>query len=191
MRFKSLLLLISIMLLLPVTGLAKEKDFRKATWGMSKQEVIKSEGKKPKQTADNVIVYNDNIAGLSCYAGYIFTENKLTRGSYIFTVKHSNNNDYIADYENIKNLLKKKYGEPEADSIVWKNDLFRSEHQQWGTAISIGHLVYYSTWETENTSVELSLTGENYKMEFRLDYMSKQLKDLEKGAKEKEALDNL
>ena len=91
--------------------------------------------------------------------------------------KHTNKNLYINDYESLKEILTKKYGKPEIDKVIWKNDLFKSAKQDWGTAISIGHLEYFSSWETPTTYINLGLNGDNYKISLTLGYESRELKE--------------
>lgn len=191
MKIKFFLSFVIFMLFLPIISNAKEKDFRKANWGMSKQEVIKMEGKKPDHTKNNAMAYRDTVAGFTCFAGYGFIENKLTRGFYSFIHEHSNSTDFIGDYEKLKELLTKKYGAPVEDEVWWKNDLYRSDPQHWGMAIEVGHLVYYAVWKTEDTEIELNLFGENFHTSLRIDYTAKQFENLEKGEREKKELDAL
>ncbi|GAH24772.1 unnamed protein product [marine sediment metagenome] len=58
-------------------------------------------------------------------------------------------------------------------------------------AISAGHLVYGSSWETSTTKIELMLWGDNYKINLTLFYTSKELEEWVKRIKEKEALKDL
>ncbi|MDI6850997.1 MAG: DUF3157 family protein [bacterium] len=164
-------------------------DFRKTNWGMNKAEVKKTEKSKIVKEDENLLAYQGNVGGLECFILYIFAEGKLVRGKYVFTVTHSNKNDYILDYSTLKEFLVKKYGKPIKDSQLWKNDLYRDEYQNWGFAVSLGHLVYFADWETPNTHIILALYGENYEITLAIEYQSKKLKKLEEKEKEKKALD--
>jgi len=73
--------------------------------------------------------------------------------------------------------------------LFGKIDLYKDDYSDWGTAISLGHLLYFSTWETENTEIASILTGENFDISCVIEYSSKSLEELEKKAKEKKALD--
>ncbi len=64
------------------------------------------------------------ISELDCVVVYFFTNNLLTGARYYFTESHSNDNDYIYDYNSMKELLTKKYGEPTTDDDWWKDDLY-------------------------------------------------------------------
>ena len=52
-------------------------------------------------------------------------------------------------------------------------------------AVSIGHLVFVSAWETDRTQIYLLLKGENYKLSVGLVYTSKLHKELRDKADEK------
>ena len=165
-------------------------DFRNTRWGMSLDEVKNSEENQPTNNKNDLLVYINEIAGLSCKIVYIFADNKLTRAKYVFTNEHSNKNDFIVDYNEMKELLSKKYGVP-YDKELWKNDLYKDDYGQWGFAISLGHLMYYSEWATPNTSIKLVLNGENYNIDFQLEYSSSNLIKVEKEIGEKKILDKL
>jgi len=167
-----------------------DSTFRKSEWGASKAQVKNEEKLKLLQEDDNILAYQSTVLGFDALIGYIFTGDKLTRGKYVFQEEHSNKSDFISDYETLKKLLTKKFGKPKKDKTIWKNDLYRDDYEDWGTAISIGHLLYFATWETEESEITLMLSGENYKINLLTEFLSIKLKDYEENIKEKEALDD-
>ena len=171
-------------------------DIRKANWGMNTYQVINSENNAPSDsitstTGRSIIIYKSSINNISCDIGYIFIKNQLTRVKYIFNNEHSNKNEFIDDYKNIRELLIKKYGTPVKNETIWKNDLFKKDYDQWGTAISIGHLGYFSTWENNKTYIICYLNGDNYEIKFGIEYSSIKLKDLEDSISNKKVMDEL
>ena len=166
-------------------------DFRKTNWGMSKEQVKETEkGKIVSENEDEVIFrvpdFDDNFE-----CGYSFLENKLYNSTYLFIGEHTNLNDYIDDYERIKEALTKKYGKPIKDTISWKNDLYKNDKQYWGLAIVSGDLDYFTLWETSTTTILLALFGNNYDISLGIRYESKELRQWvvkirEKEKKEKE-----
>jgi hypothetical protein len=165
-------------------------DFRKTTWGMSKSQVKATEVGPPDER-DDVLSYSIEIAGMRCFLVYIFVEDKLVRAKYRFAAEHSNKNDYIEDYLDLKKTLEKKYGELKEDDVLWKDNLYRKDSSERGFAVSLGHLSYYSEWDTENTAILLFLTGENYTIKLGIEYSSKVLKNLENKTREKEQASEL
>jgi hypothetical protein len=166
-------------------------DFRNVFWGQPKADIIKSEKNSNITFVDsnkNVIIYDGKIAGLSTKIAYIFVQNKLVRAKYVFEESHTNDNDYIADYDNIKGILIEKYSNPTEDTHYWKNDLYRDDFTQWGFAVSLGHTSYFTDWETEKSSILLSLLGDNYKIRHEVQYSSKELGELEKQENKKKEL---
>ncbi|GAI82346.1 unnamed protein product [marine sediment metagenome] len=107
----------------------------------------------------------------------VFLQDKLYNTGYVFTGEHSNKNDYIRDYKNLKGILTKKYGKPKSDRTTWDNDLFKNDRSQWGLAVSIGHLSYGTMWETSNTYITLILNGDNYEITLLAAYDSRKLKN--------------
>jgi hypothetical protein len=124
---------------------------------------------------------------MPCLISYYFAENQLVAGRYIFLSEHSNKNLYINDYDDIKESLIKKYGQPNVDRPVWNNDLYKNDPSEWGMAISVGHLSYTAGWQLANTQIILHLGGDNYDITLGLDYHStlKSHEDLRTKAKEK------
>jgi hypothetical protein len=178
--------------------LKEEYNFRKTVWGMTKESVKHTEKRKPVFDRENDLVYNDTLMSLNMGVFYHFVENKLVSSGYGVIEKHSNKNLYINDYKELKNVLLEKYGDPsdrwfdgeKYKEILWLNDLYKDNPSHWGFAISLGHLVYQSCWETDETEIVLKLNGDNYEIQLNLVYYSKKLKHLEEKEKEDEKLKN-
>lgn len=94
----------------------------------------------------------------------------------MFAGEHTNKNDYIRDYEEIKEILTKKYGKPKDEIVSGENGMHRR-----------------TSWETSTTEIDLTLSPSytlyNQEIETSLviSYDSKKLKEWVKQAKEKEA----
>jgi len=168
---------------------AEDYNFRKTKWGMSIAEVKSSEPLDVVKEEDNMLGYKTNVIGKDVFVVYFFIDNQLVRTRYVLAESHSNNNDYITDYNAFKEILIKKYGPPKKDETFWKNDLYKDDYSHWGTAISMGHLIYYSNWETEDTEINNMLMGDNFDISCIVEYSSKNLKEIEKKAQDKKALE--
>lgn len=190
---KVFLFLILAVLLISVLSFAQEKyDFRKTRWGMSKEEVKLSEGRKPDYDNGETIAYaGEKIANLRVNVYYSFVNDKLYRGGYGLAEKYIFKNKYIDDYKKLKELLVKKYGQPLIDRQIWHDDLYKDDPIEWGLAISIGHLEYLAGWERDNTNIRLVLEGENYKINLFVVYESKQWGAKAAREKEKESIEKL
>jgi hypothetical protein len=75
-----------------------------------------------------------------------------------------NKNAHIEDYENLKELLTKKYGKATWEEVNWIDDFYKDIKGNWGLAVARGELKYIITWETSTTLVQIKLEGDNYKI---------------------------
>ncbi len=170
--------------------LSQEKsDFRKTKWGMTKKEVKLAEVSEFIQERIEKLIYTTALKGLNAVIMYNFIEEKLVESAYMFVDKHSNKNDYISDYLMLKKILTKKYGKTKFEATKWRNDLYKSDNQHWGTAVSLGHLAYFAKWETTSSDIFLSLAGENFETSLSIQYTSNKFKTLIEEEKEKKELE--
>jgi hypothetical protein len=167
-----------------VSSGSEKYDFRKINWGMNKEQVKATEDKKPDFESDAFVGYKVEISGNDFSCVYNFLQDKLYSSKYIFNRTHTNKNDYIDDYVNLKEILIKKYGKPKIDKVTWENNLYKSDKQEWGMAISVGHLTYGAIWETPSTEIGLILGGDNYRIMLVIGYDSKELKEWARQIKE-------
>ncbi len=156
----------------------KGADFRVAKWGDSKKIVMQKEGKTDLSTIDNLYLFSDFVAGISCDVAYIFTNDKLTMAKYLFNPTHSNKNDFIKDFRELVNLMTEKYGKPDYNAPEWRNSLYKDDPDDYGFAVSLGHLSYSAGWLGETTGITVALYGENYKISLIIQYVSKKYEGL-------------
>lgn len=165
-------------------------DFRKTRWGMSMEQVKASESLKVAQTEKNMLAYRTNIIGKNVFIIYYFVHNKLFQARYALLDSHTNKNDFITDYNDFKKILTRKYGIPDQDRTIWRNDLYKNDPSNWGMAVIVGNLVYISNWQTHDTEITCLLGGDNFKATCGVEYKSKKLEQLERKAAEKNAISN-
>ena len=190
MKFHSRIIVAGLLVLfLSGISVADDSTFRKTKWGMSSAEVKATEPLEIAKEEENLLAYKNSVIGKDVFVVYFFIEDQLTRARYALAESHSNKNDFITDYEDFKKILTKKYGKPNQDESLWRNDLYKDDHSGWGTAISLGHLIYFSNWKTNNTEISNILSGENYNISCIVEYSSTNLKKIEKKAQEKKALE--
>ena len=165
MKLCKILVVAFVMLLLGTTGVFAEgqHDFRKTDWGMTKDEVIKAEGDNYSVDGDN-IYYLGTVDNKECFIIYMFKDGLLNSAVYAFIHLRSNQNDYIDDYNVLKALLNKKYGEPNFDNINWKDSSYEDNQDKYGMAVGKGHLEYKCSWNNDRTLIILGLTGEDDKI---------------------------
>jgi hypothetical protein len=181
-------LFIVVLALISFTTFA-QTDFRNSNWGDSSEKVRQSETTAIfKAKWDDAILYSTKLAGFEASLGYIFVGDKLVRANYDIREKHSNENEHISDYEKLKSLLIKKYGNATDDKVLWLNELYKDDHENYGLAVSIGHLAYYAKWEVGKTEIMILLNGDNYKIFSMIDYTGVDFKEYESKIKDKAVL---
>lgn len=166
-------------------------DFRNTRWGMTHAEVLRTETARPAQDTPELLIYPDQVVGLKMYVAYVFVDDKLVTGKYRVDETHTNKNDFMDDFVTLKAALTEKYGSPTEDKVDWKNDLYKGDEQHFGKAIGSGHLVMYSKWETDRTSVAILISGENYSISVNVHYKSRALSGLEDRTKVQDTVDEL
>ncbi|QDG51132.1 hypothetical protein FIV42_10410 [Persicimonas caeni] len=162
----------------PAPPTSEDTHFRDARWGMSRQQVKQLEDEDPIAEEELIVGYVDQLLGLKAGVYYVFIDNQLVRGVYGIIEDHTNDNEYIADYEDLKEALTRKYGEPEQDQVIWKSNTYRDHPDHWGMAVSMGDLTYLSTWAQSETDITLSLTGDNFESHLQVQYTSQELEHL-------------
>jgi len=182
---------LTIALFISVTCFSAERDLRNVNWGMSKEEVMNNETLTLVEQIDNNLVYFTSVSNLECLLIYEFVNNKLYSANYVFSEEHTTQNQYINDYFTIKGLLEKKYGEPVNYEERWNDSLFKSDPDKRGLAVSVGHLSYLISWETNQTEINLLMYGDNFKISTILFYQSKKLTETAQKQKEEKELDKL
>ena len=173
-----------LLLLLWSPSILYSQDFKTFYWGDSPEKVKSVEKATFLIGNESSILYETEIENLKCDFSYFFENGKLAGARYQFTGKHSNENLYIDDFEKVKNLLIEKYGKPNVDDEIWKNDLFKGKKDDYGLAISQGHLVLFVRWNFDRTHISTTLKGDNGKITHSINYFSQTVEHQEKAKKE-------
>ncbi len=158
------IILLSVMLV-SIAFAETKHDFRNTTWKMSIDEVKKLETSKFEQ--EEVIpvlsmiklIYKGSIEGFECKIGYEFLKGKLLWGGYKIIKNYENPEDYIIDFNKLKQFLINEYGEPIKDKQIWRNENYKDRLELWGLAVLNDQLDLISIWKTDTTVIELHLKG--------------------------------
>lgn len=142
--------------------------FRYANWGDSKETIISIEG-EPYIVDDTQLVYIDvPLMTYKTVVGYFFNNKGFEGGIYTITDQHTNNQEYINDFKNVKNSLSEKYGNPYKESEEWLGDLYKDDP---GMALYFGNLKYLDIYEGEDgLHVAHSLSCDNFKINHTIVY---------------------
>jgi len=186
-----LVLILAMFLVFSIIVLASDVkyDFRKTNWGMSKEQVKATENKKA-DYEDNFQLSYDEVtisgkSGKDFPCNYYFSADKLYSSAYGLGGRHTNNNLYIDDYEELREILTKEYGKPKTDKVIWKRDVFKDDKSYWGTAVVGGDLSCSAQWETPTTEINLKLFGEDWRIILIVSYESKELTEWARENNEK------
>jgi hypothetical protein len=138
-------------------------NFRNTYWGMNKAQVVRMEGRPDQQDNSGglaVIQYAKKISDMDCMIGYVFADNQLAKAKYSFLAKYEDKNQYIRSYKKIKDVLVEKYGNADAEKVLWQNKTYKDDRSNWGLALSLGHLEVNSLWKDADTEIQIRLHGE-------------------------------
>jgi|GEM_PF-2543918 len=143
-------------------------NFQGVTWQTTKSELKKlfPEG----TSTNNGYSQSTEVAGLKANLLFSFNQDKINLMGYVFDEKHTSKNLYIEDYSKLKNILIQKYGDPDEDKTNWRNSLYKNDYEDYGMAVSIGHLEYYTKWKLPDTDIILKLYGDNYDINLIVGY---------------------
>jgi hypothetical protein len=119
-----------------------------------------------------VLQYQGNIGDLGAIFTYCFAESRFVEGRYLITEDHENQNLFIGDFERVDSSLSEKYGKSTKLTTAWSNKLYKDDPDEWGLAVSIGHLVYQTEWAQPGMKIIHQLRGDNFKVLHLLYYTS-------------------
>ena len=139
-------------------------DFGSARWGMTKTQVSSLERSSLISDSGNSLKYNGRYNGASAKLDYVFSGNKLLKGTYLISGSLANEQAYIDSYEKLKEHLTSRYGKPQIDQELWINSLYKENPDRHGFAVYIGHLSYQARWITARSDIILELKSNDYNM---------------------------
>lgn len=149
-----------------------EFDFRKTTWGMSKEEVKASEIDQPQLEEENTLDYATLVDGNVMQYGYTFKDDKLYRAGYYLLTPLEDKQEYIDIYMRAKENLIDQYGPPVVDAEEQVNRDAEIKPDERAEAVCRGDMLYGAQWNLPRTGIQLILRGEDSKCHFTIMYVS-------------------
>ena len=141
-------------------------------WGENPERLRTSIASRAERDEQGALVYLRNVGEHGVLEGYEFSGDSLVRGQYVIVQRPINGlNEFIDYYTVLKKTLTEVFGQPVQDRVVWDNDLYRPVPDYWGVAVMMGHLHYQASWETDEGTITLELTGQQHSR-LKLDYKS-------------------
>ena len=136
----------------------EERDFRDMKWGMSLEEIVALEGEDYTKQPNGVIRYRDlYVGGYPVEAEYTLEEDSLVQCVYYTTHFENTMQEYLDDFELLKEKYLKKYGTPEYDTKKWADDIENPDQQNALQALAEGRMMYRTGWKSGNTEINLVL----------------------------------
>jgi len=136
-----------------------ELIFDEIDWGISKDEVIENmSGVIIEDDIEDQLAANDEYLELDVRKDYHFYDDQFSALSIHFTQEYDDPNDFIVDYENVKEHTETIYDEPESEHKGWMEGTVPRENL--GQAVADGDLIYNNEWEEdEKTKIQHVLFG--------------------------------
>ena len=137
--------LVYAILTLPTTSYPEVKfktiyDVRKVLWGMTKEQVTRSETWKISKDDANSHMYKGELFGRECFVAYGYHKGVLSFVTYGF----GNADRFI--YENVVDHLRRKYGKPAGtigSMTAWDikgRTTIAAKYDSWKNFVSIGYV---------------------------------------------------
>lgn len=143
-------------------------NFRNTSWGMSKIDVLASESMEPVVKTDTQIGYFTEILDKNIYLAFNFADDQLISALYALRYMRENLDDSCKDFEDFKQILTMKYGDPNAgQGDVWADPSYGDEDSlkilvsdptKYKAALDQGRLLHVALWKTDNTWVKVALS---------------------------------
>ncbi|MBC5732089.1 hypothetical protein [Pseudoflavonifractor hominis] len=157
----------------PIETKREDADFRNAKWGENRDTVKKYETEITLIESDEKLAGETVVGGYDSYAAYLFDDDKLYEGFYTFPLKFSNAGQYIPVYNDLKEMLTKKYGEPYEDEIIPLTEQSLIDSAGPADALHFGYVVYRAQWETKTTDIMIGMMAENFDESLLISYTDK------------------
>jgi len=171
---------LSLALLFGCESTPKEPVFRNVYWGMTEDEVKESETvpllfedliTTDTKSKANTLQYSDTVFDTYCtFRYYINREGELDNIKIDFTQPREDNNDYLDDYEKLKQTLISLYGKPSSDKENWYMDSKKGKEEFYGQAVENGELSLSCTWRLDEMRIKISLSGHDQQISLRGDF---------------------
>lgn len=145
-------------------------------FGMTLAQVRKAIAGEPSTVDDGFLEYTGTMNNLDATIGCFFNDDgKLYDVSVTFKEEHDEENDFIADYNNLEDQLTPSYGEAQDkdDQYGWVDDTLQDDPNSYGLAVSSGDLIISSTRADDAMTITHTLSGEDYEITHELDFKSK------------------
>lgn len=165
--------------------------FRNFEWKTIKDSIIEKEGNDYNRSFNNKLIYQRNLGKYICDVIYIFENNRLIEGQYIFKIQEDKAWKNIDDYDYIQKLLTEKYDIPKEDKTFVNSQKIKNfDSDNVDYYFLQGFIKYYTYWQIQDAIIRLYFGCENEKVVLRATYKLLN-EDEKKNKKNNDLFDNL
>ncbi|HBZ01266.1 MAG TPA: hypothetical protein DEO84_08120 [candidate division Zixibacteria bacterium] len=140
-------------------------DFRNANWGMTTGQVISSESSTYDEGADDQskeageveLRYITHFAGHKAHLYYGFEGDTLTEGWYAFDLTDIEADGLLRVFDEIKRYVDNGYWPADYDDMIWNDETYKDDPDNWATAIVSGDAGRMAKWYTKESTLSLEL----------------------------------
>lgn len=158
------------------SGYRSAGGYAETRWGMMPEEVKKRVNGLSGDSKR--LLRKDKVAGLEAVTGFVFTQGRLTSVVVVVTEQHTASQRHVEDFLRLKELLVKKYGDPESEEdVVWNSEAHREMlgTDNLGAQVLLGQAKLESKWDAQTTGIVLQCTGDKLKVQNGVTYVSLEL----------------
>jgi len=157
------------------------RNFDEMNWGVSKKQVVESEGKPTSQTkarSGDTLVYGQKVINFDCDIEYCFATNKLHQTRFSFAGDSRDHSACLDDYRKVKDALIRRFGKPAEEKMDWRDSSSKEDFSSWATAVGLGQLELSSRWLTPKTEITARLAGGDGETSLIVLFTGRPLQDL-------------
>jgi len=176
---------------LRIAGAELKPDVKNLRWGDDVATVRHAMGKPADGEDGHTLFYRENVGRYSALLMLSFVNGHLSGATYSLEEKHSNDNAYLEDFDQLEPVLIEKYGKPYYSGKAWSSSLFKGDPSHYGTAIATGQMQQSSDWNLDRTTIRHLLIGDNFKIHHLIGYRSREFAGAEAAEKSKAAASSL
>ena len=165
---------------------------RDVRWGMTRPQVMEAEPDVMPLANSRDLVWQGAVTGRPAKVFYRFSEGIAKEAVVLFEPPSTRRDGgrVLADYQRLRELLGRKYGQAYRSGRVWQTAADRRQSDTM-RAVAAGQLTLQAVWETDWTRIVLSCIGEGGRPRITLAYKAVVEFKRQSSRAEQEALEDL
>jgi hypothetical protein len=158
-------------LLLSFPILSSAGDMGRFSWNDEMARVAAEETAAPVFRGDRQLAYEVYFGANKALLLYEFRDGKLAAGGYDFEISPKQN--LMETFAALLAKLQENYGIPSKNVETWVNTQYRNQPKNYDVAVQIGDLTCTATWDTGNTQILMTMSGQPEGVNVSVTFVSK------------------